>query len=457
MSIHKIFGQAAKQALLSSKIQEKLASNAIKFKFDLDEALKQFSDIEAARNRAKYIKWRVNENLDKYLVDFEANLIRSGGKVIWAHDAATALSEIESILKKDGSKNIIKSKSAINDEIGLSEYLKKQNVNVIESDIGDFIMSQFDEKPFNSKQSAVHKTKQEVNDLMNLKIKSSLGIDISELVTDVREHLRKDLFEASVSICEANFLISDNGMVAICENEGNVLIANALVKKQIILAGIDMVLPSMHDVDLFFSLYGAYGSGQKLTTYNSIIGPKNNIELDGYHEFIVVLLDNGRSNVLASQDQREVLSCIQCGACNYVCPIYHSVGVNSLGLNDPNPVGFVKAPLAFGLKENKQLPKASLSCGNCNHVCPVKIDLTNHIIRNRRDAIKQSSETNTDKLAWYAWNKAMIDRKNLNGSFTIKKFTFGQLVGSSWGSDRVLPKLAPKSFNQLWREKMGAK
>jgi L-lactate dehydrogenase complex protein LldF len=455
MSAEQTFRQAVKKSLKNSELQNRTINAAGKHQFAMAEAVKQFSDLELARNRAKYIKWRVNENLDKYLIDFEANLMRKGGKVIWADTAQTALTEIDQIIKKNQAKYIVKSKSTICNEIGLNEFLRSKSYDLTETDLGDFIVDGFNEKPFHSILPAAHKTKQEINDLLNQKISASLDIELNELTRDVREYMRDKFYKADIGITGANFLIAENGMVCISENEGNVRLASTFVKTHIVVAGIDKMLPTLQDVDLFFSLLSSYGNGQKLMTYNTIVGPKGIDEQDSPTEFIVILVDNGRSNVLSTHDQREALSCIKCGACHFVCPVFTQIGGHSYESNYTGPIGSIIEPLSHGLKEYNHLSNASTSCGKCNDVCPVKIDISNHIIRNRRDTINLGKESTGEKLAWYTWTKAMLSRKNLNRSSSIKNFTFKQLYKADWGVEREFPKIEEKSFNQLWREKFG--
>lgn len=455
MAAEHTFHQVVKKSLQNTELQNRTAAAAAKHQLAMKQAIRQFSDLDLARNRAKYIKWRVNENLDKYLIDFEANLMRKGGKVIWADTAQTALNEIEQIIKKNQAQRIVKSKSSICNEIGVNQFLKAKGYQLTETDLGDFIIDGFNEKPFHTILPAAHKTKEEINNLLNQKISASLDIEVSEMTHEMRAFMREKFYKADIGITGANFLIAENGMACISENEGNVRLASAFVKTHIVVAGIDKMLPTLQDVDLFFSLLGSYGNGQKLMAYNTIVGPKNPEEQDGAAEFIVILVDNGRSNTLATHEQREALSCIKCGACHFVCPVFTQIGGHSYGSNYTGPIGSVTEPLAHGFKEYNHLSNASTNCGKCNDVCPVKIDINIHILRNRRDNINQGNESTGDKLAWYTWNKAMLNRKNLNRSTSIKNFTFKQLYKNSWGNEREFPKIEEKSFNQLWREKFG--
>lgn len=413
-----------------------------------------FSNLELARQRAAYTKWKVSENLDKYLVDFEASVIRRGGKVVWAYDAQNALMEIDSIIKRTNSKKIVKSKSDLANEIGLTKHLRANSAKVVETDFGDYIIDLLDAKSYHPIATSINQKLNEIGPALNKSIKSSLEADQEEVVSDIRAEIRSSFYEADLGITGANFLISDSGSVAIIENGGNARLCFAFAKTQVVIASIDKILPNLSDLDLFFSLYSTHSTGQQLATYNTITGPGYREDNEGPSEFIVILIDNGRSNLLATQDQRQALSCIDCGACSNVCPIYKIVG------GDENyqsfrggPIGQVVGPLQQGFNQYQYLSNASTICGKCTDVCPVKIDLHNHLLRNRHENIEQGLEKTGDKLAWYTWKKLMLSRKAMNRPAALKNFTFKQFYKSDWGENREFPKIADKSFNQLWREK----
>ena len=294
----------------------------------------------------------------------------------------------------------------------------------------------------------------DIGQSLNKSIKSSLDADQSELVSDMRAEIRSDFYEADIGITGANFLIADVGSVAIIENGGNSRLSFSFAKTQVVISSIDKILPNLSDLELFFSLYSAHATGQQLATYNTVTGPIYREDTEGPSEFIVIMVDNGRSNLLATQDQRQALSCIDCGACSNVCPIFKIVG------GDENyqsyrggPIGQVVAPLQQGFNHYNYLSNASTNCGKCSDVCPVKIDLHNHLLRNRHENITQGLEKTGEKLAWYTWKKLMLSRKAMNRPAALKNFTFKQFYKSDWGESREFPKIADKSFNQLWREK----
>lgn len=419
------------------------------------KSLQQFSKLDLARERAAYVKWKVIENLDKYLIEFEANLLRRGGKIIWAHDAAAALAEVDQVLQRTNAQSVVKAKTMVGEEIGLNEHLRKKEVSVYETDLGEYIVDTAGEKPFHQVTPAMHKSKAEIARLLNGSIGSSLEADPEELSNDVREVLRDKYKQADIGITGANFLIADAGMVVVTENEGNARLCMSMPKVHIVLAGIEKVIPTMNELDLFLPLLSTYGTGQNLTAYNTITGPKAPEDEDGPTEFIVILIDNGRSNVLAQHEQRQALGCIKCGACHNVCPVFQNIGGYGYGTTYTGPIGSVINPYLIDQQEYKHQSFASSMCGKCTDVCPVKIDLHNHLMRNRWDSVQQGLAKNTEKLMWYSWKKMMLSRKNMNKGASIKNFMLKSFFKSAWGDRREFPKVAEKSFNQLWRERFG--
>ena len=435
--------------------RERMQLNVHRYEEAFSRAKQQFSQLELARSRAAYIKWKATENLDKYLIEFESNVIRKGGKVLWADDDKSALQEIDTILSRIEAKLVVKSKSSLAEEIGLTKYLRSKGIDVAETDLGEFIVDAADEGPYHPVTPAMHKSKEEISRLLNEKIGTILEADATEITSDVRNELRSKFLKAKVGITGANFLVADSGMVGITENEGNARLSFSLPKVHIVIAGIEKVIPSIADADLFFSLLATYGTGQQLTSYNSLVGPYNLDEKDNAQEFYVILIDNGRSNLLAQQDQRQALGCIKCGACSNVCPVFQNIGGYSYGTSTTGPIGAVVTPYLKGAEEYKHLSFASPICGKCTDICPVKIDLHNHLVRNRKDMVQQGFVKNGEKLMWYSWKKIMLSRKNMNKGVSIKSFMLKSFFKSAWGERREFPKLADKSFNQLWRERFG--
>jgi L-lactate dehydrogenase complex protein LldF len=456
MNIHDEFIKITEQASLDKDTQHKTTVSVQHFMHSLAWAKKQYAKLDLAKERAAYLKWKSLENLDKLLIEFEANITRKGGKVIWASDAQAALEEINQIIKKRDAKTVLKSKSTVTEEIGLNQHLRKQGIEVLETDLGEYLIDKFNERSFHPITPAMHKSKAEIAQLLNTVISSSLEADAAELSEDVRTELREKYRHADMAITGANFLIADSGYVSLVENEGNIRLCTTFANTHIVIAGIERVLPTLNDIDLFLPMLATYGTGQQLTAYNTIIGPRQADDTEGAKEFIVLLLDNGRSNVLAQPEQRQALSCIKCGACTTICPVFQTIGGQSYGTSYIGPIGSVTTPLSQGMEEYKHLSAASSLCGACTDVCPVKIDLHNHLLRNRRDAVGLSLNKNSEKLMWFSWKKIILSRKNMNKGNSIKQFMLNSFFKSAWGNQREFPKLADKSFNQLWRERFGA-
>ena len=445
--------------VFDSEHRRKLAFNISQYDKKVIDGKNQFSDLEIAKQRGAMLKWKVIENLDKYLVEFETNFTKRGGKVIWARNAEEAIQELLRILKRANAKTVVKAKSMTTEEIHVNEALTAEGIESIETDLGEFIVQLRGEHPYHIVTPAMHLSKEDVAKTFNEKFNMPLTSTPKEITAFVRERLRDKYQKADVGISGANFLIADTGSVAVTENEGNALMSISFPRIQIAIAGIEKLIPSLTDLDLFWPLLATHGTGQNITVYNSISsGPRQEGEIDGPDEMYVILLDNGRTNLLASPDQRQALSCIRCGACLNACPIYKGVGGHSYGSTYSGPIGSVITPHYEGMDQFKHLSYASSLCGRCTEVCPVKIDLHKLLLYNRRDSIDQKLNPKTDNFIFFIWKKAMLNRKLMNkGSSGIKNFILRNFFKSQWGERRELPVIAPKSFNQQWIERMGIK
>ena len=416
-------------------------------------AARQFSNLELARERAAFTRWKTIENLDKYLIEFESNFIKSGGKVIWAQDITDALESILEILKKSATKPVIKSKTNTATEIGLSSFLENQHIKYNESDTGDFIVQAAGENGSHMVLPALHKSTHEISDLLKSKLKLDGSEDATAIVKEIRKYLRDAFRTAEVGITGCNFLIADPGAVVILENEGNAQLTATLPKTHIVLAGIDKMLPSLSDLDLFLPLLSTYGTGQTITAYNSIItGPKQQDELDGPEELYVILLDNGRTDVLAHDQQRQAMSCIKCGACQTACPVYRTSGANEF----PSPIAAVTLPLQNA--EYQHLSHTSTLCGACKDVCPVKIDIPRLLLENRKYFAEQGNNPRSERWFYFAWKKAMLKREIMSWTgISARKHILEGLFKSQNGLRKMPGSGKEKSFNEWYREKMNYK
>ena len=443
----------AEDRVFNKEHRRKLAFNILQYDNKVIHGKEQYDDLEMARQRASSLKWKVMENLDKYLVEFEANFTKRGGKVIWAQDADEAISEMMRIMKSVKAKTVVKAKSMTTEEIHVNEALTAENIESLETDLGEVIVQLRNESPYHIVTPAMHLSKEDVAKTFNEKFNLPITSTPKEITAFVRTRLREKYQIADVGITGANFLIADSGSVCVTENEGNALMSISFPKVQIAIAGIEKIIPTLTDLDLFWPLLATHGTGQNITVYNSIsTGPRQEGELDGPDEMYVILLDNGRTHLLAQQEQRQALGCIRCGACLNGCPIYKGVGGHAYGATYSGPIGSVITPHLSGMEEFKHLSYASSLCGKCTEVCPVKIDIHKLLLYNRRDAVEENLNPFTEKFMFNIWKKGMLNRKLMNaGGSKIKNFMLRNFFSSSWGERRELPEVAPKSFNEMWR------
>lgn len=448
------FLEAAEKKAFDAEHKRKLRYNIRQYDKKVAEGKEQYSNLELARSRAALLKHKVIENLDKYLIEFEAAFIRRGGKVIWAQDNAEAIKEVLQIMKKANARTVVKAKSMITEELHLNKALEKEGIESVETDLGEYIQQLDGEPPYHIVTPAMHKSKEDVSRLFHEKQGTPVDWTPQDIVAHVRKLLREKYVKAEVGISGANFLIADVGAVAVTENEGNGMMSMAYPKVHIAIAGIEKLIPSLNDLDLFWPLLATHGTGQNVTVYNSILtGPRQQDEPDGPEEMYVVLVDNGRSNLLAQPDQRRALSCIRCGACLNACPVYNNIGGHSYGSVYSGPIGSVIMPHMGGMEQYRHLSYASSLCGRCTEVCPVKIDLHNLLLYNRKDSIKEGFTTKTENWIWYFWKTGMMKRSKMEkGGAKLKNFMLRQFFKKSWGDRRELPKIAPRSFNQIWRD-----
>jgi L-lactate dehydrogenase complex protein LldF len=433
--------------------------NIAKYDSAVDKGLSRITNLENAKRRGHVIKWKVMENLDKYLLEFEKNFQKRGGKVIWANDAEEANREILNILKKAGVKTLVKSKSMVTEEIQLNEFLEKHHIESVETDLGEYIVQLLGQRPYHIVTPAMHLSKEDIAKLFNEKFGTPIDFTPEELTQKARELLREKYVHADAGITGANFVIADTGSIAISENEGNARLSTSFPKIHIAVVGIEKIIPSLTDLDLFWPMLATHGTGQNLTVYNTILsGPRQQGETDGPEEMYVVLLDNGRTNLLAQKEQRQALYCIRCGACLNACPVYKNIGGHTYETTYSGPIGSIITPQMNGMSEYKHLSYASSLCGKCTEVCPVKIEIHKMLLLNRRDAVTEGLVNSQEKWGWAMWKKGMLSRKLTDFlSGKNKNRLLNKFFKKTWGHFREMPKVAPKSFSQQWKERNGLK
>lgn len=414
----------------------------------------QFTNVMDARERAKNTKWEAIEHLDQYLLEFEKKITARGARVVWAEDTAQALAEIGKICKEKQCKTLVKSKSMVTEEIHLNDFLEKNGIESVETDLGEYIQQLDGEPPYHIVTPAMHKSKEDVAKLFANKLGTRPDLTPEQLTLVARQKLREKYVEAEVGVTGANFIIADIGGIALTENEGNARLSCAWPKTHIVIVGIEKVLPSIKDLSLFWPLLSTFGTGQKVTVYNTIIsGPRQADETDGPEEMIVILLDNGRTNLLSNPTSREALYCIRCGACLNACPVYKNIGGHAYETTYSGPIGKVITPHLRGVDDYKHLSYASSLCGNCTEVCPVRINLHELLLDNRHEAVVQGSSTIAERVAWKAWKMASLNRIMMNmGNGKMKNWVVNK-VFKGWSMHRSELDFRQKTFNELWKEK----
>ncbi|MFI5185635.1 MAG: LutB/LldF family L-lactate oxidation iron-sulfur protein [Chitinophagales bacterium] len=416
----------------------------------------QFSNVNLAREKAKNIKWKAIESLDTQLEKFETNIIRRGAKVIWAETAEQAKEEILKICREKNCRTLVKSKSMVTEEIRLNDFLEENNIESIETDLGEYIQQLDGEPPYHIVTPAMHKSKEDVAKLFSEKLGTDPKLTPEQLTLVARHTLREKYRQAEVGITGANFIIADIGAIAVTENEGNARLSCAWPRTHIVVTGIEKIIPSLTDLGLFWPLLATYGTGQKITVYNTIVtGPKQPGETDGPDDMYVILLDNGRTNILADTKMRESLYCIRCGACLNACPVYKNIGGHAYSTAYSGPIGSVITPHLKNMNEWKHLSYASSLCGNCTEVCAVKINLHELLLENRHESVDEGDSSFAERTAWKMWRQAMLHRKLMNlGNSRMKNWVVNKFL-TGWKKHRGEIEFPKKSFNQLWREKYG--
>ncbi len=447
-----IFNKNAEKIAFDKDHRQKINFNIAQYDKAVAKGKNQYDQLETARQRAANVKHKTLSQLDKYLVEFETNFTRNGGKVLWARHAEEAASLVLKLLKEEKVSKVVKSKSMTSEEIKLNEYLEKNKIQSLETDLGEFIVQLAGEKPYHIVTPAMHKSKEDVAALYHEKFQIDADSSPEQITSYTRQLLREEFQQAGAGITGANFILADIGGIALTENEGNGLMSMAIPKLHIVIAGIEKMLPSVDDLDLFWPLLATHGTGQSMTAYNSIVTAADK-KAGSENQMVVILLDNGRSKLLERSRQRAALSCIRCGACLNVCPVYKNIGGYTYDTTYSGPIGSVITPHMQDMKDNKHLSFASSLCGACTEVCPVKIPLHELLLLNRAQAVDEGWTLPSERFIMknstrFLNNRKMVDIAGAGTKNLVLKYFFS----SQWGSRRSLPKFAKKSFSQLWRE-----
>ena len=462
------FKENASRALKDPQLQRALSNVKTGFIAKRAEARAALPEFDELRTIAAEIKNHVLDHLDIYLEEYERQVIASGGHVHWARDAAEAREIILKLCRDAGAKSVTKGKSMVSEEIGLNAALEAAGVEAVETDLGEYIIQIRHESPSHIIAPAVHLNRDQIeNDFRALHKNLPDGRDLalpSDLVGEARIMLREKFLAADVGITGANFLIAETGSSVIVTNEGNGDLTQLLPRVHIVIASIEKIVPTLEDASTILRLLARSATGQEITTYTTLsTGPRRERDPDGPQDYHVVLLDNGRSEMLGTEFQ-DMLRCIRCGACLNHCPVYAAVGGHAYGWVYPGPMGAVLTPQLIGIHEGAHLPNASTFCGRCQAVCPMNIPLPKMMRHWRERDFLQQSATSAPKLALRAW--AYLARRpalyrlaaDLQGRalsiFAGRKRRFSKIpLARGWTDQRDLPAPAPKTFLSQWQDR----
>jgi L-lactate dehydrogenase complex protein LldF len=420
------------------------------------------ADSSELRDRAKRIKEHALAHLDHYLEQLEASVLKLGGKVHWAATAEDARKIVVDIAKNANCKRAVKSKSMTSEEIHLNPALEAAGVEVTETDFGEFIIQVAGERPSHLVAPAVHHTRESVARVLSKHLNEQLPDDPKSLAMVGRRVLREKFRQADLGISGANFAVAETGTIVLVTNEGNGRLTTTCPRVHVAIMGIEKVIPRFADLPVFVKLLARGATGQTLSVYTTIItGPRRTGEIDGPDEFHLVLLDNGRSKVLATPF-RESLQCIRCGACLNACPVYRRIGGHAYGGVYSGPIGAILTPLYDSVSENLHLPHASSLCGACQAACPVKINIP-HMLIGLRELQHHHKKSHMESLAYKIWSMVLcrpwayrwalwaarlyLRRKAQNGWLTSMPGP-----GAPWTQSRDFPAPAAKPFRERWKE-----
>ena len=462
------FKRAAAAAVGNRQVQDNLDGLYRGFHQAREQAAADTPDWESMRDRAREIKAHTLANLDHYLEMVERNVLAAGGNVFFAGDAEAAARYVLDLARDRGVRVAIKSKSMLSEEMGLNELLEKQGVEPVETDLGEYIIQLADETPFHIIAPAIHKSREEVSTLFQEKHGTRRHEEIEGLTAEARDQLRGKFVEADMGITGANFVVAETGTVVLVTNEGNGRMCTSMPRIHVAIMGMERVVPSMEDMGIFLRLLIRSATGQRISSYvTTATGPRAEGAEDGPDELHLVVVDNGRSRLLADPELREALYCIRCGACLNACPVYRKVGGHAYGWVYPGPIGAVVSPMLTDLSDARDLPYASTLCGNCREVCPVRIDIPRMLLHLRKEVTlgetypEARSAPLSERLAMKLWRVAVgsplaMRAANVLGRLALAPLRRGGRVPripgplSGWTRHRDFPALAARPFRARW-------
>src|SRR5437667_10399335 len=479
------FDANARAALANVQLRGALRNATSLFGARRRVAARGLDNWEELRSQARAIKDETLLRLNQYLEEFAANAEKVGAQIHWARDADEANGIVCRLAGERGVRLVVKSKSMVTEEIHLNAALQAVGVAALETDLGEYIIQLAGETPSHIIAPAIYKTKGQIAELFTEKLGIAPTDDIDRLTSAARQVLREKFAAADVGISGVNFGVAETGTILILENEGNIRLTTSLPRTHIAVMGIEKLIPSFADLEVFLKLLPRSGTGQHLTAYQSLItGTKRSPDQEGPDELHIVLLDNGRSKMLAHRITRQSLACIRCGACLNACPVYQQIGGHASGSVYPGPIGAVITPQLFGLAKAAQLPYASSLCGACREVCPVKIDIPQLLLYLRAEITEGSRQQaggrqqeelpfrRGERLAFKIW-AAVMTRPRLyqwsgkafrllqrlairDGKIRKIDGLLGRLAPAlaAWTSTRDLRPIESETFREQWRKSL---
>ena len=448
--------------LADVRLQEALSRLQTRFVEGRSAVISEIHDLQETRNAAAAIRDRVLNDLEHWLLYFEQQATKRGAIVHWAETGQDVNRIVAEIAVEHGVRTATKSKSMVSEECGLNEALERAGVEVMETDLGEYILQIAHEAPSHIVAPVVHKNKDEISDLFAKIHQLPRKTGIAELCREAREILRPAFLNADMGISGANFLVAETGSALIVTNEGNGRLVTTLPRVHVAITGIEKVVPTLEDVSTLLRLLPRSATGQSITNYVSVLtGTKDDSDSDGPEHFHIILLDNGRSSLLGGEMQ-DMLRCIRCGACMNHCPVYQNIGGHAYGWVYPGPMGSILTPLLGGMENAPDLPNASTLCGACTVVCPVKIPLPDLLrkLREKQMEIGMKSRQETFMLRAWAWLALHPKIYAMTTSIAVR---FMKLLGGrekllhhlpgarGWSDGRDFPAPQGKTFRELYQ------
>ena len=425
-------------------------------------AFASLPDADSVRDIARRAKMATLRDLAGHLQRFEERLEANGVHVHWAETGEDANRIVVEIAARCGVKRAVKAKSMASEETHLNAALERSGVTVVETDLGEYVVQLAHDRPSHIILPIIHMTREDVGRLMHERIGVAYSDEPRTLAGYARTKLREEFLRADMGISGANFGVAEDGTICLVTNEGNGRMVTTLPRVHVVLMGIEKLVPTLADLDLFLRILARSATGQKLTTYTTLIrGPRRPGDECGPDQVHVVLLDNGRSRILAG-DTAEILGCIRCGACLNACPVYKSIGGHAYGDTYPGPVGAVVTPGLKGLADWKDLPSASSLCGACRDVCPVRLDIPRMLLSLRHSASRQWASplglrAGMKAFGWVAARPRLYRAVTLLARWSLRRLADdGWLkrapgLASGWTQSRDLRAPAEATFQELWR------